>query len=86
MIYRHASDSNRAEAACLPEEEGEEIPTSQETTVREYSATDLVKQSGRQGGASWGVATVGYRGRWCPVGSLGCQKWPVSARPALQQI
>lgn len=76
MIYRHASPLIRTEpqAACLPEEEGEEIPTSQETTVREYSATDLVKQSGRQGGGQLECCRGGIQGKMVSCWKFGVSK------------
>ena len=82
----------QSQVTCLAEGEGEGIPTSQEMTVREYSATDLVeqvsrlRQGGRQGVAAW-VLPRWDTGEEAICGMFGMSEMgPVSAQPALQQI
>lgn len=84
MIYRHALWLEQSPRLLVCLRMSRRNSHAQETTVREYSAPDVVepvshfKKEGRKRGGSLSVGTVGYWGRWCSGGGLGRQKWPQS--------
>lgn len=77
--------------ATLPEDEGEEIPTSQERTVRDYSVSDsqdqvnCVRQGCHQGVAAW-LLPRWVLGKMVSSWRSGMSEMaPVTAQPALRQ-